>query len=174
MRTPMRHTARERGPERHAELRRARRRVRIMSGVRPVAVTSLVPGVVVWAHVPAPRSSRNPVLRPAVVSGRQGRTVRLRALTASVGLVDAAGYTVLVGWAEAGLDRPSAVFGFDVEVDRCEILEVTGELVDEDLQRCFPDAGHDGSGWDHGVWSGPFGTAARSVTGERATLRRSA
>lgn len=167
-------TTRERGPQHHAELRRARRRVRLMSGVRPVAVTSLVPGVVVWAHVPAPRSSRSPVLRPAVVSGRQGRAVRLRALTASVGLVDAAGYTALIGWAEAGLDRRSAVFGFDVEVDRSEILEVAGELVDEDLQRCFPDAGHDGSVRRHGVLRGALDIDAGRVEPEPATLRRSA
>ncbi len=138
MRTPRRHTTREQGADQQSELRRARRRVRIMSRVRPVAVTALVPGVVVWAHVPSARASRGPVLRPAVVSGRQGRTVRLRALTASIALVDAAGYTVLTRWAEAGLDRRSAVFGFDVEVDRAEILEVTGVLVDEDLERCFP------------------------------------
>ncbi len=45
---------------------------------------------------------------------------------------------MLTRWAEAGLDRRSAVFGFDVEVDRAEILEVTGVLVDEDLERCLP------------------------------------
>ena len=143
-------TQRQRWREQRAqgELRRAHERARLITTVRPVALTALVPGAVVWGRFP-PAGTRRSALRvsgfrPAVVTGRKGRTVVVRVLTASVRLIGAVGYTPLEEWAQAGLDRRSALFGFDVEVDRTEILEVVGELGDADRRRCL--LGESGAG----------------------------
>ena len=102
--------------------------------MRPVPRTALVPGAVVWAHVPYDDGDGTAwKTRPAVVVDAAGRDVTLFPLTSSLLGRRRPGVVEVTHWAEAGLSRPCVVVRRAVILDRIDILNLVGHLHEDDL-----------------------------------------
>ena len=102
--------------------------------VEPVARTALVRGAVVWAHVPfADGHGTSWKTRPAVVVDASGREVTLLPLTSSLMSRGRPGVIEIRHWVEAGLTRPCSLVRRPVTLDRIDILNVVGQLHEDDL-----------------------------------------
>ena len=106
--------------------------------VDPVPRRALVPGAVVWAHIPfngsaAPRSGSSEwKTRPAVVIAANGREVTLLPITGSLAGRARFDAVELRHWDVAGLTRPCAVLRRPVTLDRIDIVDLAGHLHDDD------------------------------------------
>lgn len=105
-----------------------------MSIVRPVPLTRLTPGTVVWAHVPF-SDGTGEKSRPAVVVATRGRNIELLPATTSPTRRSQAGFVPLADLGAAGLERDSSVRLDPVTVDRIEIISITGQLACLDAAR---------------------------------------
>lgn len=96
--------------------------------VHRVPHNQLVPGTVVWAHIPYQEIDTEK-LRPALVVGFDGSRVTLRPITSAESRRRLDGYIELEHPAAAGLDRPCAVsLRRTVELDPIELVSRAGEL----------------------------------------------
>lgn len=112
----------------------AHRKVVPMSVVRPVPLNRLLPGTVVWAHVPFADGTGEKA-RPAIVRSTNGREIELLPATTSAARFGAHGYCQILDLDSAGLDRRSTVRCEAVTVDRIEIISITGHLAAHDAAR---------------------------------------
>ena len=102
--------------------------------MQPVPRKALVPGAVVWAHVPYDDGDGAAwKTRPAVVVDASGREVTLFPLTSSLLGRRRPGVIEVRHWAEAGLTRPCSVVRRAVTLDRIDILNLVGHLHEDDL-----------------------------------------
>lgn len=107
-----------------------------LTGVSPVPLGRLEPGVVVWAHVPFADMTAEKS-RPAVVVCRRGRDVTLRPITSSTRRFVLRDHIEVIDLEAAGLGRRSAVLEREVTVDRIEITSICGELSEADRARAL-------------------------------------
>lgn len=98
-------------------------------GLRPVAVTSLRPGVVVLARVPF-RDSGEGKIRPGVVAGADRYEVRLLPTTTKP--PPASRRLPLRDWQDAGLWRVSWLRRDVVSVSRHDVVRLLGSVSDHD------------------------------------------
>jgi hypothetical protein len=108
-----------------------------VAGPRIVPRSSIVPGMVVWAHVPFEHTDSYKT-RPAVVVGRQGRDVVLLPCTTSPRRHQRRGYIEIRHWQAAGLTRPTGVRRACLTLDYLEIVGVVGSLAYEDAAAVLP------------------------------------
>lgn len=110
------------------------KRIRALNNPRPVPMKALRPGVVVWAEVPFDDGSASKG-RPAVVVDMHERTVEVLPITSSPGRRRRpAQHLELIGWAEAGLTRPSAVRRLPSRVALLSVSEILGKLTNRDAE----------------------------------------
>jgi hypothetical protein len=112
-----------------------------LTTVHPVARRLLLPGTVVFAHVPYAETDDEKG-RPAVVKVTVGREVTI--LPGSSALSRRrfpALYVELRDLDTAGLWRPTGVRLREVTVDRIEIVHILGRLSDFDMTRLLPSPG---------------------------------
>jgi hypothetical protein len=105
--------------------------------LRIVARNRLRPGTVVWVHVPF-EDAEGDKIRPAVVLGCRGRDVVLLPCTTSVTRHQRPGYVEIKHWQAAGLPRPTGVRRASLTVDYLEIVNIAGDLADEDAAAVLP------------------------------------
>ena len=123
------------------------RKVVPMSVVRPVPLTRLTPGTVVWAHVPY-ADGTGEKSRPAVVVTTRGRDIELLPATTSSLRHGQPGFVSLTDLHAAGLERRSSVRLESVTVDRIEIINITGQVAPLDAARIgitLPNAAWEGN-----------------------------
>lgn len=99
--------------------------------IEPVPRRSLVPGAVVWAHIPFTAESQWKT-RPAVVVAVEGREVTLLPITGSPAGRRRLDAVELRHWESAGLTRPCAVLQRRVTLDRMDIVDLAGHLHPDD------------------------------------------
>lgn len=108
-----------------------------LATVRPVAKGRLLPGVVVWAHVPFAEVETEKT-RPAVIKSVSGRNVTiLPASSATSRHRFPARYAELRDPRDAGLSRPTGIRRREVTVDLIEIISIIGILSDADMASVF-------------------------------------
>jgi mRNA interferase MazF len=105
--------------------------------LRIVARNRLRPGTVVWVHVPFVDAEGDKI-RPAVVLSCHGRDVVLLPCTTSARRHQRPGYVEIKHWQAAGLPRPTSVRCASLTVDYLEIVNVAGDLADEDAAAVLP------------------------------------
>lgn len=111
-----------------------KRKVIPMSIVKPVPLTRLLPGTVVWAHIPF-ADGTGEKSRPAVVIGTDSRDITLLPGTTSIRRLDLrGGYLEITDLDTAGLTRPTGVSRRPVIVDKIEIIMICGELAGDDAE----------------------------------------
>lgn len=109
-------------------LRRALRVSRALRQVRRPPGRRLRRGTVVWADVPF-ADTDGWKLRPALVTGRTGETVRLHPISSALSRLGREGYLELDDLDAAGLDRPCGVNLLrEVEVPFTDVVDIAGEL----------------------------------------------
>ena len=102
-----------------------------LSVVKMVPRNRLMPGTVVWAHVPFD-DVEDSKTRPAVVVAVRGRDVELLPVTSSESRYRYPhAYFEIDDPSTVGLDRRCAIRRRPVVVDRIDLLGVVGELDDE-------------------------------------------
>jgi hypothetical protein len=130
------------------EWRKARARVRPDSAppvpsimkVKPVALNQLLPGRVVWAHVPFVDGGGEKTRPAVVVSANRNDVTLLPASSSTTRYGHPSKYLELHHPVAAGLVRATGLRLTTVTVPRIEILSIGGELAAEDLER-LADAG---------------------------------
>jgi hypothetical protein len=105
--------------------------------LRIVPRNRLHPGTVVWAHIPF-EDVQGDKLRPAVVLRCTGRDVVLLPCTTSARRHQCPGYVEIKHWQAAGLTRPTGVRRTSLTVDYLEIVNIAGDLADEDAAALLP------------------------------------
>jgi PemK-like, MazF-like toxin of type II toxin-antitoxin system len=105
--------------------------------LRIVARNRLRPGTVVWVRVPF-KDTEGDKIRPAVVLSCRGRDVVLLPCTTSVRRHQRPGYVEIKHWQAAGLPRPTGVRRASLTVDYLEIVNIAGDLADEDAAAVLP------------------------------------
>jgi hypothetical protein len=105
--------------------------------LRIVARNRLRPGTVVWVHVPF-EDAEDDKIRPAVVLSCRGRDVVLLPCTTSVRRHQRPGYVEIKHWQAAGRPRPTGVRRASLTVDYLEIVNIAGDLADEDAASVMP------------------------------------
>jgi hypothetical protein len=105
--------------------------------LRIVPRNRLHPGTVVWVHIPF-EDAEGYKIRPAVVLRRVGRDVVLLPCTTSGRRRQRPGYVEIKHWQAAGLPRPTGVRRASLTVDYLEIVNIAGNLADEDAAALLP------------------------------------
>jgi hypothetical protein len=105
--------------------------------LRIIPRNRLHPGTVVWAHIPFEDVEADKI-RPAVVLRCHGREVVLLPCTTSVRRRQRPGYVEIKHWQAAGLPRPTGVRRASLTVDYLEIVNIAGNLADEDAAALLP------------------------------------
>jgi hypothetical protein len=105
--------------------------------LRIVPRNRLHPGTVVWAHIPF-EDVEGDKIRPAVVLRCHGRDVVLLPCTTSVRRHQRPGYVEIKHWQSAGLPRPTGARRASLTVDYLEIVNIAGNLADEDAAALLP------------------------------------
>ena len=105
--------------------------------LRIVPRNRLRPGTVVWVHIPF-EDVEGDKIRPAVVLCCHGRDVVLLPCTTSVRRRQRPGYVEIKHWQAAGLARPTGVRRASLTVDYLEIVNIAGNLADEDAAALLP------------------------------------
>jgi hypothetical protein len=124
---------------------RRRQMVRPPADLSLTAVTRLCivprnrlrPGTVVWVRIPF-EDVQGDKIRPAIVLRCHGRDVALLPCTTSVRRHHRPGYVEIKHWQTAGLPRPTGVRRTSVTVDYLEIVNIAGDLADEDAAALVP------------------------------------
>ena len=112
--------------------------------VKRVARTQLVPGAVIWAHIPY-EDGQGEKTRPAVVVDRSGRDVTVLPATTSGRRWDFPDkYAEVQDLVAAGLTRPTGIRMSAVEIDVIEIIDFVGHLGVKD-RNALPQLSHAGS-----------------------------
>lgn len=105
-----------------------------LATVKRVPRTRLVPGTVVWAHVPY-EDRTGEKTRPAVVVERKGRDLTILPGTTSDRRWDLPGkYVEVRDRPAAGLTRPTGIRTTSVTVDLIEVVGVVGQLGESDTK----------------------------------------
>jgi len=99
--------------------------------LRIVPRNRLHPGTVVWVHIPF-EDVEGDKIRPAVVLRCHGRDIVLLPCTTSMRRHQRPGYVEIKHWQAAGLPRPTGVRRTSLTVDYLEIVNIAGDLADED------------------------------------------
>ncbi len=108
-----------------------------LSIVKPVPRNRLVPGVVVWAHVPFDDEPGEKT-RPAVVVSASAHDVVVHPVTTTPKRHHYPDrYVEIIDLTDAGVIRPCAVATRTVEVPRIDLINITGELSTADAERVF-------------------------------------
>jgi hypothetical protein len=115
----------------------------VVTRLRIVPRNRLHPGTVVWVHIPF-EDGEGYKIRPAVVLRCCGRDVVLLPCTTSVRRYQRPGYMEIKHWRAAGLSRPTGVRRASLTVDYLEIVNIAGELADEDAAALLPASGRPG------------------------------
>jgi len=105
--------------------------------LRIIPRNRLHPGTVVWVHISFDEIEGYKI-RPAVVLSRHGRDVVLLPCTTSVSRHQHPGYMEIKHWQAAGLPRPTGAQRASLTVDYLEIVNVAGDLADEDADALLP------------------------------------
>lgn len=105
--------------------------------LRIVPRNRLHPGTVVWVHIPF-EDVQGDKIRPAIVLRCTGRDVVLLPCTTSVRRHQRPGYLEIKHWQAAGLTRPTGVRRASLTVDYLEIVNIVGDLADEDAGALLP------------------------------------
>jgi hypothetical protein len=105
--------------------------------LRIVPRNRLHPGTVVWVHIPF-EDVEGAKIRPAVVLRCHGRDVVLLPCTTSMRRRQRPGYVEIKHWEAAGLPRPTSVRRASLTVDYLEIVNIAGNLADEDAAAFLP------------------------------------
>jgi len=112
----------------------SKRKVVPMSIVRPVPLSRLLPGTVVWAHIPF-ADGTGEKSRPAVVIATESRDITLLPGTTSTRRFDLRNsYSEVIDLDAAGLNRPTGISRRPVTVDKIEIIMICGELAGDDAE----------------------------------------
>jgi hypothetical protein len=119
-----------------------------LATVKRVPRTRLVPGAVVWAHVPY-EDGEGEKTRPAVVVELRGRDLTILPGTTSKRRLDTSrGYVEVRDLAAAGLNRSTGVRTSSVTIDIIEVIGVVGRLGEADLMSVLgPQSPGRGSGY---------------------------
>jgi hypothetical protein len=121
----------------HAEFHRITARIRRWNSPRPVPLSALRPGAVVWADTPF-RDVNSSKGRPAVIVAATGSNVTVLPVTTSMRrLRSPADYHEVTNLATAGLSRPSGVHKRHVVLDRSAVSGVLGSLATTDYEQVF-------------------------------------
>lgn len=128
--TPRRHEGRDARSAKSSQVA-----VPNLASVRRIPKTQLVPGAVVWAHVPYEEDDGEKT-RPAVVKGLRGRDLTLLPGTTSQSRNRFPGlYVEVEDLASAGLSRATAIRTTPVTVDIIDVINIAGELSETDAAR---------------------------------------
>lgn len=112
----------------------SKRKVVPMSIVKPVPLSRLRPGTVVWAHIPF-ADGAGEKSRPAVVIATESRDITLLPGTTSTRRFDLRNsYLEVADLDTAGLTRPTGINRHPVTVDKIEIISICGELAGDDAE----------------------------------------
>jgi hypothetical protein len=113
-------------------------RVPHLTTVRPVARGRLVPGAVVWAHVPFAEGDAEKT-RPTVVKATVGRQVTILPASGAVSRFRfPTKYVELRDLHAAGLSWSTGVRRHEVTLDVIEIIAIVGQLSDFDMTAVLP------------------------------------
>jgi hypothetical protein len=108
------------------------RKVIPLSLVKRVPKTQLLPGTIVWAHVPYADGTGEKA-RPALIIGTRGRDIELLpGTTSDRRFALRTGYVEIQDLDCAGLHRKTGINLNPVIVDQIEIISISGSLGSED------------------------------------------